>query len=273
MTPPLFLDKFNGMKRGFSLVELSIVLVILGLLVGGVLSGQSLIRAAQWRKTMVDVQNIGAAVGTFRDKYFALPGDMPNATAFWGAADGSTGLTAACPTSGGTTVTCNGNGDGTVGGSTMDATTGPESYRFWQHLNNAALYPNNLTGTPRTGTTKTLNWDSVIGTNVPASPLDSSVGYEVSNWASAYGSSNYRRQLTLHIAKCCYTDAMRASLEGASIKPEEVWNLDTKIDDGKPRFGNVQIYGNGYGSCMIDTSNYDLATSSKTCEAIIGLGY
>src|ERR1700712_5143764 len=69
-------------QHGFSLVELSIVLVILGLLVGGVLSGQSLIRAAELRSVTTEYQRYTTAVGTFRDKYFALPGDMNNAASF-----------------------------------------------------------------------------------------------------------------------------------------------------------------------------------------------
>ena len=72
------------MRSGFSLVELSIVLVILGLLTGGILAGQNLIRAAELRSVTTQFQNYHAAVMTFRDKYFALPGDMANAEDFWG---------------------------------------------------------------------------------------------------------------------------------------------------------------------------------------------
>ena len=77
------------MKRAFSLVELSIVLVILGLLVGGVLSGQSLIAAAALRSVTTQEARWVAATQTFRDKYFALPGDMNNATSFWGRMNGN----------------------------------------------------------------------------------------------------------------------------------------------------------------------------------------
>ena len=73
------------MKKAFSLVELSIVLVILGLLVGGILTGQSLIRAAELRSVTTEFSQYQTAVMTFRDKYFAIPGDMKNARDFWGA--------------------------------------------------------------------------------------------------------------------------------------------------------------------------------------------
>ena len=68
-------------NQGFTLVELSIVLVILGLLVGGVLTGQSLIRAAELRTVSTQYATFSTAVNTFRDKYFTIPGDMTNASA------------------------------------------------------------------------------------------------------------------------------------------------------------------------------------------------
>jgi prepilin-type N-terminal cleavage/methylation domain-containing protein len=67
-------------SSAFSLVELSIVLVILGLLVGGVLSGQSLIRAAALRSVTNDYSRYSAAVNTFKDKYFPAPATAPVAT-------------------------------------------------------------------------------------------------------------------------------------------------------------------------------------------------
>lgn len=74
-------------RSGFSLVELSIVLVILGLLTGGVLGGRALIRAAELRAITQEKEAFVTAVNTFRAKYNALPGDMRNATQFWGRAD------------------------------------------------------------------------------------------------------------------------------------------------------------------------------------------
>ncbi|MGB1540395.1 MAG: prepilin-type N-terminal cleavage/methylation domain-containing protein, partial [Rickettsiales bacterium] len=66
-------------KAGFSLVELSIVLVILGLLTGGILGGQSLIRAAELRSVSKEYEKYQTAINIFKDKYFALPGDFNNA--------------------------------------------------------------------------------------------------------------------------------------------------------------------------------------------------
>src|ERR1700709_989380 len=68
-------------RRGFTLIELSIVLVIIGLIVGGVLVGRDLINAAQLRAAISQIERYQTAVNTFRAKYGAIPGDMPDPAA------------------------------------------------------------------------------------------------------------------------------------------------------------------------------------------------
>ncbi len=66
------------MKNGFTLVELSIVLVIIGLLTGGILVGQSLIESAKTSKLIRDLGQYEVAIKLFRNTYKALPGDSPH---------------------------------------------------------------------------------------------------------------------------------------------------------------------------------------------------
>ncbi len=121
--------------RGFSLVELSIVLVILGLITGGILSGKSLIRAAELRSVVTEYQHHLTAVSMFQDQYEAIPGDFNDATRFWGKNNTSCAAhtgTAASP------GTCNGGGDGYVQQATVAGGIS-EAVGFWQHLANAGL--------------------------------------------------------------------------------------------------------------------------------------
>ena len=67
-------------RAAFTLVELSIVIVIIGLLIGGILGGQSLIHASELKSVISDFQKYQSAITQFRTQYNAWPGDMPNAT-------------------------------------------------------------------------------------------------------------------------------------------------------------------------------------------------
>mgnify|MGYP003385900906 CR=1 FL=1 len=223
-------EKYISYKYAFSLVELSIVLVILGLLVGGVLTGRSLIHAAELRAVSTEYTRYFTAVQSFRDKYFALPGDMNNAASFWGAADGSTGNTAGCATTAGTgTQTCNGNGNGVIENA---ASSSNEAFRFWQQLANVGLISGNYVGITQ-GTTNS----SATATNSPASKLANGYWYS-SNLPTQSANGNffdgtYGNYLAL--GGLVTNQWPYVSL----FIPEELWNIDTKLDDGKPATGKI----------------------------------
>ena len=71
------MSRVNRSDRGFTLIEMASVLVIIGLIVGGILVGQSLIKAAEVRSEVTQMEKFQTAVNTFRDKYGYLPGDIP----------------------------------------------------------------------------------------------------------------------------------------------------------------------------------------------------
>jgi prepilin-type N-terminal cleavage/methylation domain-containing protein len=106
-------------ENGFTLIELSIVLVIIGLITGGIVGGQSLMKAAGERKFLNEMQSYESIVYIFEDQYDSLPGDMTDAESYWPVD---------CVDA--TGDACNGNGDGKVD----DVSGNREQYRFWQHL-------------------------------------------------------------------------------------------------------------------------------------------
>lgn len=248
------------------------MLVILGLLTGGILAGQSLIRAAELRSVSTDAGRYFTSIQSFRDRYFALPGDMTNAVKFWGAQAGATtdGVDATCralttPATG--TLTCNGDGDGYVTG--MSGTQLHEQYRAFQHLANAGLIEGNFTGVSGHGLCCS---DGVVGENLPKSKV-AQAGFGLRAYlprldaATDYFAGDYGNTLLFGTPPATGTAALRVP----TIKPEEAWNIDTKIDDGKPATGKV-VVPESLTTCHTNTeqtSTYALSTSDIACTFLI----
>jgi prepilin-type N-terminal cleavage/methylation domain-containing protein len=119
----------RSQQSGFTLVEIAIVLVIIGLLLGGILKGQELINSAKVKNLANDFRVIPTYIYAYQDKFKALPGDDNQATTH-------------LPTVAGVTVN-NGDGNGVIGGTLFDGTNKPtgESLEFWQHVRLANLAP------------------------------------------------------------------------------------------------------------------------------------
>lgn len=128
-------------QSGFTLVEIAIVLVIIGLLLGGVLKGQEMITNAKIKSVINDMKGVSAAYYAYQDRYLAVPGDDNAApTRFTGAVAGG--------------------GNGAITGvytAVAAPAVGAESNNFWQHTRmagfmngiataTAALPPNNSVG-------------------------------------------------------------------------------------------------------------------------------
>lgn len=119
-------------QAGFTLVEIAIVLVIIGLLLGGILKGQEMITQARIKNIVNDFNGVTAAYFAYQDRYKAIPGDDLQAATRW------SGVTA-------------GDGDGTIAGSYMTApgtTPTQETQYFWWHLRSAGFVPGPTSGTP-----------------------------------------------------------------------------------------------------------------------------
>jgi prepilin-type N-terminal cleavage/methylation domain-containing protein len=242
-------------SSGFSLVELSIVLVILGLLTGGILTGQNLIRAAELRSVSTQLTQYRTAFYTFRDKYFAVPGDMTNATAFWGAQDGDDGLGSDCFNDPSTTpATCNGNGDGSIASYPLT-----ETYRAWQQLANAGLIEGTYTGAGTSAPTNGNTRFSAAGVNVPASKINSGAFYWLGS--GIMDGSSWSWKVDLVVPLMVGMVEPNDIPEDPLLTPEEAWNIDKKLDDGKPGTGSV-ITTRVASDCNSSTNLADQATAT-----------
>ncbi len=112
-------------QQGFTLVEIAIVLVIIGLLLGGVLKGQEIITNAKVKNLENSVDGLAAAIYSYQDRYRAYPGDDIKANRFPNLNGGS----------------YNGNGDGIIAGTFKTTDTSQEASKLWLHLRNSGLVP------------------------------------------------------------------------------------------------------------------------------------
>lgn len=245
---------------GFTLIELSIVLVIIGLIVGGVLVGKDMIRAAQHRKIISEVDGFETAAHTFYDKYRCLPGDCNMATRFWGTTSvGSTQVTSgSCyPTlqpGPYTDRTCDGNGNGAID-------LYMESALAWQHLSLAKLTPGQWPGIGGVG-----GQTGTPGVHIPMSAIPPA-GYQLYDIRASglswywYGSQS--------ITGNNFTLGGESSDVAMDIDPFftalEALQFDSKFDDGNVQTGNIRAMatdariGLGPGHCN------DTTTTDKAC--------
>jgi len=204
-------------EAGFTLVELAIVMIIIGLLIAGVLKGQQLIGNAKVTAQVAQIKSIDAATSTFKDMYAALPGDISNA---------STRL----PNCGAAPCATNGNGDGSVQGPlTFGAAPAGEQLTYFVHLSAADL----MTGiNPALGA-------AVWGGQMPQNKINGGIdvgsaagGAQLSNGTSIVAASVIGGiYLALHNAQ--------GAVAGDALSANQAARIDTKIDDGNPSSGSV----------------------------------
>ncbi|MFM9890068.1 MAG: prepilin-type N-terminal cleavage/methylation domain-containing protein [Rickettsiales bacterium] len=232
------------LRHGFSLVELSIVLVILGLLVGGVLLGQSLINAARIKAVGNEYSAMYTAAQAFVNQYRYYPGDIPTATRYWGS-NGGTGLasdTACSDVPSTTPATCNGDGDKIL-------QAGTEALRAWQHMASAGLISGSYTGA-RAVFSPGYTGFWVAGLNVPNSKFSkegrwrfvtrNNTGADTTTFASPY----------VPFMISFFAD----STTGLGLLTKDAWHIDTKFDDGFPGTGIIRSLNKGDGITTFCTS-------------------
>lgn len=235
-------------QKGFTLVELSIVLVIIGLIIGGILKGQELIGNAQIKNVVSQSQSYQAAFISFRDKYNGLPGDLVNAQLL---IPNCTVANTCSPTATG------GDGNGIIGADVTAAFNGnvsaaAENLAFWQQLA-AARFIGGVVLAP-TGTL-------AYGNQLP--DAESGGGFQI-----VYEAVSGRHALRLAGAT-----GVPAAGSGA-LRADQALQVDTVLDDGRPTTGttftNTTISSNT--TCFAGTpAIYTAAQDARSCNLVINV--
>lgn len=209
--------------HGFTLLELSIVLVIVGLLAGGILAGQELLRSYEIRSIITQKNEIVSALGAFRQRYESLPGDFNSATTVWGEADANPAtclLTISL-----NELTCDGDGSGQVGETGVEY----EIYLVWKHLYNAGLSKKNYIGIAiPIGAAEMMPLR-----NVPEAKIG---GGWVVQYSMVRDTPIFDYRTTIKLGNVgSGGDGVYAPL----VTPEELYAMDIKYDDGRPLTGSL----------------------------------
>ena len=267
--------------KGFTLVEFSIVMVIIGLVLGGVTAGRDLIKAAELRAAVTQVEEYQVAVYTFRNKYNALPGDIDSLDA------AQIGLS---PRSGGV-----GKGDdnGVIEACSSGATgAGCETLLFWADLSATVISTSILANVSGTYSNSILEFGgyfkNIFEYLSPVSSAYAAVpggGMVISGAAagtainkkdvfpeSALGNFNYMIVYAseglnyFQIAGITSTDASGDYDLSNQITPMEAVHMDTKIDDADPYTGKVMAMEG-------DAPNTEAVADPSGCVVLSGSKY
>ena len=192
-------------QTGFTLIEIAIVLVIIGLLLGGILKGQELITGAKVRNLISQVDGVKAAFFGFQDRYRAYPGDYSQASANIAGVGGTNNATA------------NGNGNGRIEEVAAPGMCCAESVLVWDHLSHAGF----ITGTY----TAVATGNSPNNTSNPSNPYNVIIELAYNDTYADSNSPVVRR----HNVKT-----------GNQIPVEIIAEVDRKVDDGNAITGGFR---------------------------------
>ncbi len=192
-------------QAGFTLVEIAIVLVIIGLLLGGILKGQEMITQAKIKNVIADFSGISAAYHGYVDRYRKIPGDDP-------CAGGVVTVGNCGTTTGRWTGATAGNGDGVVAGAYASTTATDESRLWWDHLRRSGFV-------------------SGVGDQQPFNALTGQIGVQTGDNAggAALGSD------------AAGTGGFSGLIICSANLPDKIAiAADTQMDDGVPNSGSVR---------------------------------
>jgi prepilin-type N-terminal cleavage/methylation domain-containing protein len=258
------LKSSQNKRTAFSLIELSVVLIVIGLLIAGITGGASLIRGSELRAVSAEARGYGVAVRAFHTQYNSLPGDFDKAV--FNAANDELG-----------------DNDSLI--QYLNSSNKPEGLEAWKDLFaiGAILDEETYTTTSAAKITQ-ANAGSVLYTQIPSSKLKNS-GWVFDNWPH----DNQNAVLLIHRTTAAASTGMLTADSTASagfsgtLTPADAFSIDEKLDDGSPVLGDVRAQSGvtdatrstgGANSCHSSANGaaspavggtYDLASVDRDC--------
>ena len=236
-------------QKGFTLVELAIVLVIIGLIVGGVLVGQDMIKAAEVRATVSQYEKYNSALNTFRGKFNGLPGDVLNAANFGlesrNGADGR------------------GDGDGLLEGcaGTTDVerrAQGCENILFWRDLSESNMIDSSLTTATDSAAPLAIAGATAIAATFPPAKIGKG------NYFLTFSQAGLNYYQISAVNSVVVTTG--ATTLTVAMTPNEVFQIDSKVDDGRPNTGLARVrFGAGALDVAPVAADWNGASQPNLC--------
>jgi len=266
-------------QKGFTLAETAIVLIIVGLLMGGLLQGQTLTQNARVIAEVSQIQAISNADRNFKTMFSLPPGDLPNAGSRFPGCPGVGGVN--CNPFMCAPEPCAGGGDGIIGNplwasqgfnpwlapgygttttGTITTNVDDERYLFWAHLSLTNLYNGvniNALASPTPYS---------CGVTHPLVKLGGCLQVGYNNGYVSPGNSvmlpgtGLSGTILVHETNNELTNPLSVTVGGNVLTPYQAWQVDIKMDDGRPGSGYVQAFG-------LQTSCFDTVTGNDMAAA------
>lgn len=238
--------------QGFTIVELAIVFIVIGLMIGAVIAGSRMITNSRLAATYIRTQTISTALKSFTDKYRALPGDMPNATTRLAHCDndpaGSCG---------------NGNGNHEIGPGGQPIFTDQagtdynENRLFWYHLTAADLMVHEI---DLDASVSAASWNL---TN-PESPAGG--GFNVITMTGETDDMPNDSLNGIYVVWQRNPTGDASTLANTAVSPRDASFIDSKFDDGQPLTGTVRARG-ANAALAADACRASATTYTNTADA------